>query len=189
MNAHKLAVATISSDVTRFHNRKQPFRIYHGCTNSTRKVTFDRDKLIDTSGLSSVLCIDKARKVAMVEPNVPMGKLATTILAHGLLPPVVTEFPGITVGGAFSGTAGESASFKFGFFDSTVNWIEIVLANGKVVIASPTQCSDLFYGAAGSLGQYAFRSAGSISFCPALFWASNTYVIETSRALVFKKGY
>jgi FAD/FMN-containing dehydrogenase len=34
-----------------------------------------------------------------------------------------------------SGTSGESSSFREGFFDHTVNWIEMVLADGQVVKA------------------------------------------------------
>jgi len=62
------------------------------------------------------------------------------------------EFPGITVGGGFAGTAGESSSFRYGFFDRTVNWIEMVLADGEVVRASGTEREDLFLGAASSFG-------------------------------------
>ena len=62
-----------------------------------------------------------------------MSALVDATLKHSLLPPVVPEFPNITVGGAFSGTAGESSSFRHGLFDRTVNWIEIILASGDVV--------------------------------------------------------
>jgi len=51
-----------------------------------------------------------------------------------------------------TGTAGESSSFKHGFFEKTVRWIEIVLPNGEVVTASPTERPDLFSGAAGTFG-------------------------------------
>jgi FAD/FMN-containing dehydrogenase len=43
------------------------------------------------------------------------------------------EFPGITVGGGYSGTSGESSSFKHGYFDQTINWVEMVLATGEIV--------------------------------------------------------
>ncbi|KAK3059845.1 hypothetical protein LTS18_009928, partial [Coniosporium uncinatum] len=73
-------------------------------------------------------------------------------MKEGLVPPVVMEFPGITVGGGFAGTAGESSSFKYGLFDGTVNRIEVVLSDGEIVQASDSERSDLFYGAAGSCG-------------------------------------
>src|SRR4051812_39021058 len=103
--------------------------------------------MVDTSGLSNVLKVDTESRTALVEPNVPMDSLVEATLKHGLIPPVVMEFPGITVGGGFAGTAGESSSFKYGFFDRIINWIEIVLANGEIVKASSTERPDLFYGA------------------------------------------
>lgn len=49
-----------------------------------------------------------------------MDRLVEETLKYGLIPPVVMEFPGITVGGGYSGTSGESSSFKHGFFDRTL---------------------------------------------------------------------
>lgn len=81
-----------------------------------------------------------------------MGKLVAETLSCGLLPKVVPEFPEITVGGAYAGTAGESSSFKYGIFDSTVSSIEIVLADGTIEIASEAENADLLYGSAGACG-------------------------------------
>ncbi|KAI0469006.1 hypothetical protein F4859DRAFT_488154 [Xylaria cf. heliscus] len=47
------------------------------------------------------------------------------------------EFPGITAGGGFAGTAGESSSFKHGYFDQCVNAVEMVLPDGEIVVAKP----------------------------------------------------
>ncbi|KAK4543712.1 hypothetical protein LTR36_005357 [Oleoguttula mirabilis] len=162
MEAHKAAVSAISSQVSTFHQRNVPFRLYHGATNSTQSRTVDRARMLDTSRLSHVLAVNQARKTCLVEPNVPMDRLVDAVLPFGLVPEVVMEFPGITVGGGFSGTAGESSGFKSGFFEDTVNWIEIVLGDGEVVRASPhdggggddddEHRSDLFWGAAGSFG-------------------------------------
>jgi FAD/FMN-containing dehydrogenase len=41
-----------------------------------------------------------------------MDKLVKATLKYGLVPPVVTEFPGITVGGAIQGAAAETSSFR-----------------------------------------------------------------------------
>ncbi|OIW26587.1 hypothetical protein CONLIGDRAFT_716848 [Coniochaeta ligniaria NRRL 30616] len=63
-----------------------------------------RDNTVDTSSLNRVLDIDVSKKT---EPNVPMDTLVAATLKAGLVPLVVMEFPGITVGGGFSGTSGE----------------------------------------------------------------------------------
>lgn len=152
MEKHNEDVARIASEVRKFHDRKESFRIYHGSSNSTRQSTREKDRIVDTSALNRVINIDVDRKRATVEPKVRMDQLAEATLAKGLLPPIVMEFPAITAGGGFAGMAGESSSFKYGFFDSIVLSIEIVLADGTVVVASDSERSDLFYGSARTCG-------------------------------------
>ncbi|KAI0844859.1 FAD-binding domain-containing protein [Daldinia vernicosa] len=152
MDAHHRAVASISKRLQEFYVQRQPFRVYHGSTNSTRTSEKNTDNTVDTSKLDHVLGVDKATKTALVEPNVSMDRLLDATRSAQLVPLVVMEFPGITVGGGFSGSAGESSSCRYGPFDSTINWIEIVLPNGKVVHASKSERSDLFWGAASGFG-------------------------------------
>ena len=118
MESHDRAVASIASTIRKFCTRKEAFRIYHGSTNSTRQSQYQRDRMVDTSALSNVLKVDVQNKTVLVEPNVPMDALIEATLQLGLIPPVVMEFPGITVGGGFAGTAGVCAFFhtKFTFW-------------------------------------------------------------------------
>lgn len=149
---HVRKVDILKSQVKEHHKAKIPFKIFHGSTNSTRILTFKKSQMIDTSNFDKVLDVNAKRKIVILEPNVPMDALVDATMAKGFLPPVVTEFPGITVGGAIQGGAGESSSFKHGFFSQTVNWVDYVLANGDLMRASPKENADLFYGAAGSSG-------------------------------------
>ena len=137
MDTHTKAVSEIAGHVKHFYALQKPFRIYHGSTTSTRQSQLRRDEMIDTTLLNRVLYIDAEKQLAVVEPNVAMDQLVAVTTRHGLIPPVVMEFPGITVGGGFAGTAGESSSFKHGLFEHTIQSIEVVLANGDVVRASP----------------------------------------------------
>lgn len=175
MESHGHAVARISKVIQKFYARKEPFRIYHGATNSTRQSQYQRSEMVDTSAFTNVLKIDTTSKTALVEPNVPMDALVEATLQHGLLPPVVMEFPGITVGGGFAGTAGESSSFRYGFFDRTINWIEMVLANGDIVKASSTENSDLFFGAASSFGTLGVTTLLEIQLIEAKSHVKMTY--------------
>ncbi|EOA81326.1 uncharacterized protein SETTUDRAFT_35173 [Exserohilum turcica Et28A] len=152
MERHKTTVEAIRSRIQHLYASKTAFRVYHGSTNSTRHAAFDRDAIVDVSTLNHILSIDAATQTAIVEPNVPMDVLVQETIKAGLLPPVVMEFPGITVGGGFVGTAGESSSFKHGFFDRTILSAEVILADGTLVTASPTQNADLFEGLRGSFG-------------------------------------
>ena len=152
MDAHEKRVAKVVERIRQLYDRKEPFRIYHGSTNNTHTSSRHRDRLVDTSGLSHILEIDAQAKTVLVEPNVAMDHLVEATLRHGLIPPVIMEFPAITCGGGHAGQAGESSSFRHGLFDKTVVWLEMVLADGNVVAASGSVNSDLFHGAAGSFG-------------------------------------
>jgi delta24-sterol reductase len=176
MELHKQAVAVIAANVRQFYDRKESFRIFHGSTNSTRPLSFHKHGYVDTSRLTHVLHIDRALKTVQVEPNVPMDELVKATLQYGLVPPVVMEFPGITVGGGFASTSGESSSFRHGFFDRTVNWVESVLANGKVLRASETENADLFHGAAGSFGTLGVTSLLELRLIEAKKYVELTYI-------------
>jgi delta24-sterol reductase len=153
LSAHQLRTARVASQVLSFHERGEPFRISHGGTNSTRRKK-SNSSTVSTSDFSNVLNVDCDKCIALVEPNVSMEQLVDATLPLGFIPPVVMEFPAITVGGGFSGTSGESSSFRNGVFDKTVNRIEIILGDGQVVFASPTENSELYHGAAGGFGTF-----------------------------------
>jgi hypothetical protein len=104
-----------------------------------------------------------------------MDRLVEATMKHGLVPPVVMEFPGITAGGGYAGTAGESSSFKYGFFDRTINSVEMVLANGEVVTASESQNSDLFRGAAGAVGSLGITTLIELQLIEAKKFVKATY--------------
>ncbi|CAK4032050.1 related to 24-dehydrocholesterol reductase precursor [Lecanosticta acicola] len=174
MEVHQDAVKAIASRVASFYDRKVPFRLYHGSTNTTQQRKVDLNKAIDTSKLNHVLAVDTERMTCLVEPNVAMDELVDAVLPYGVLPPVVMEFP-VTVGGGFAGTAGESSGFKYGFFDCIVNWIEIVLPNGEIVKASKTEREDLFHGAAGSFGTLGVTTLLELQLIPAKKYVELTY--------------
>jgi delta24-sterol reductase len=175
LESHNKSVEVVADSVRQFYERKEKFRIFHGSTNSTRPGAGQHGKVVDTSKLSNVLMIDAARRTALVEPNVPMDRLVEETLKHGLVPPVVMEYPGITVGGGYAGTCGESSSFKHGFFDSTINYIEMVLANGDIITCSEREHPDLFHGAAGAMGTLGITTLVELQLQVAGKYVETTY--------------
>ncbi|CZT18431.1 related to 24-dehydrocholesterol reductase precursor [Ramularia collo-cygni] len=173
---HDQAVLEISKKVEEFHAAKTPFRIYHGSTSSTRVSPYRHNNIVNISRLNHVLGVDTTHRVVYAEPNVPMDLLVDSTLKYDLLPPVVMEFPGITVGGGFSGTSGESSSFRHGLFHRTVQQVEIVLGNGEIVVASESLRSDLFHGAACSFGTLGIVTLLAIRLVPATSFVSLTYI-------------
>ena len=91
-----------------------------------------------------------------------MDKLVAATLKFGLIPTVVPEFPGITVGGAIQGTGAETSSHKYGCVSQTANWMEYILGDSSIVRASETENADLFYGSAGSCGSLGLITAAEI---------------------------
>ncbi|KAL2266246.1 hypothetical protein VTJ83DRAFT_5598 [Remersonia thermophila] len=184
MERHKAALSALTSTIRALHQRGLPYRINHGSTNSTRPRPSASVPTVDISGLNNVLSVDPSRRIALVEPNVPMDRLVEATLPHGLVPPVVMEFPGITAGGGFAGTAGESSSFRHGFFDDTVRKVEMVMADGEVVEAAnpsgpgaaqeATQ-GDLFRGAAGAVGTLGVTTLLEVSLMPARRFVRTRY--------------
>lgn len=175
MQNHRDLVGKIAASVQLYFKRREPFRIYHGSTNSTRQTTHRRENMIDISPLSRVLKIDTNARTALVEPNVPMDRLVESTLKHGLIPPVVMEFPGITAGGGFAGTGGESSSFKYGYFNETVKSVEIVLGDGTIITASDKQNRDLFHGASGAVGSLGITTMLEIQLIQAKKYVKVTY--------------
>ncbi|XWX00237.1 hypothetical protein V2A60_008257 [Cordyceps javanica] len=180
MEMHDAAVRVIAQQVRCFSEQSKPFRIYHGSTNSTRTSQRRADNTIDTSQLTHVLSVDAVSKTALVEPNVPMDALVEATLAHGLVPPVVMEFPGITAGGGFSGMAGESSSFRYGAFDATMRSIEIVLPTGQITRASKTDNPELFWGAASAFGTLGVVTLLEVELCDAKPYVELTYSLTTN---------
>jgi FAD/FMN-containing dehydrogenase len=89
-----------------------------------------------TLHISTRYWISIPNQVAIVEPNVPLDLLVSESLKQGLMPLVVMEVPGITVGNGFSGASSENTGWKEGLFDCSLDEVEMVLGNGEVVRAS-----------------------------------------------------
>lgn len=185
MDRHQRVVAQVASKVKDYFSRKEPFRISHGSTNSTRPNL--KKRVVDISSLRNVVAIDVKTKTAIVEPNVPMDRLVEATLPHGLVPPVVMEFPGITVGGGYAGTAGESSSFKFGFFDRIINEVEMIMADGEVIKASEKENKDLFRGAAGAVGTLGVTTLVNLKLIDAKKYVKTTYYPTRSIAEAVKE--
>jgi Delta24-sterol reductase len=176
LKSHNRDIQSVVAAVKRSHAEKRPFRIYHGHTNSTRQNVLKKNESIDVSTLNRVLSFNLEKKTVLVEPNVAMDSLVQATLKHGLIPAVVPEFPGITVGGAYAGTAGESSSFRWGFFDRLVTKAEVVLADGRVVEASEEGEKELFDRLPSTMGTLGVVTAVEVQLVQAKRFVETRYV-------------
>ena len=72
-------------------------------------------------------------RVVDVQAFASMETLVDALLPLGLVPAVVPEFKGITVGGSLQGLAAESSSFRLGFVHDAIVGFEVILGDGRVL--------------------------------------------------------
>ncbi|MCD6024239.1 MAG: hypothetical protein K0Q91_1155 [Fibrobacteria bacterium] len=108
---------------------------------------------LDVRAFNQVLAVDAENLTMDVEGMTPYETAVAGALAHGCLPAVVPELKTITVGGALTGVGIESSSFRYGFVHETAVEMDILLPDGRIVLARPdNEHRDLFYGFANSYG-------------------------------------
>lgn len=100
--------------------------------------------LLDVAGLNE-LKIDAANKIASIQPGVKSLQLVTEAREHGLCYPV-PHCPSVSVTGfSMGGGIGWNYSQLGGMACFSIDSAEVVLANGKKVIASQDQNPDLLW--------------------------------------------
>lgn len=174
---HTQDVAAVCAEVRAFLAHRKPGqamsikRSRGGHTDSNRTIDAVYKKLalqVDVSKLDCVVGVVEAAggrpPLMIVEPGVPMDELARVALAHGYVPQLVLEFPGITVGGAICGGGIESSSHAHGSFYDTVEEVDLITGDGIFRQGvSRTNEPDLFaglnttYGSMGILTRVAVR--------------------------------
>jgi len=121
----------------------------------------DRDaQRLDTSALTGVIDVDLAAGTAQVQGMTTYETLAAATLARGVMPLVVPQLKTITLGGAVTGLGIESTSFRHGLPHESVRAMDVLLAGGDVVTATPDgEHADLFAAFPNSYGTlgYALR--------------------------------
>src|SRR3989338_2291105 len=179
LKEHDKKVRALAEQMREFYKNGTKVRIYHGSTNPTRAQKFEADKMLDTIGFTEIIAVNEKEQYALVESNVPMDALVRETLKDGLIPPVVPEFPGITIGGAIQGGAGESSSFKYGGVHECCEEYEILLGNGEIVSASEIQNADLFHGTACSYGTLGVITLIKLKLIPAKKYVRLRYIRTT----------
>ena len=122
-------------------------------STTTTKDNRQRHRL-QTGLANRILSIEKSSKSVRCEPGVTMEELVDALLEHHLLPEVVPQFKALTVAGRIAGAGLESSAFRYGQFADALLEVTYLLSNGQIVTCSPTEHSDLFYGALGSCGTF-----------------------------------
>jgi FAD/FMN-containing dehydrogenase len=115
---------------------------------------------LDVRQFHDVLEVNPAAGWVDAEGMTTYEALTVACLAQGVMPAVVPQLKTITLGGAVAGVGIEASSHRHGLVHDTVLEIEVLLADGRIVTATPqNEHADLFFGFPNSYGTlgYALR--------------------------------
>jgi FAD/FMN-containing dehydrogenase len=128
---------------------------------------------VDVSALRNVLAIDEDGQTCTAEPGATFADVVRATLARGLLPKVVPELEGITLGGAVAGCSVESMSYRYGGFHDSCREYEIVTGTGERRVLGPDD--ELFHMLHGSYGTLAILTRITFELVPAKPFVKMTY--------------
>jgi glycolate oxidase len=117
--------------------------------------------IIDLSQMNQILSIEIANNLVIVEPGVICDDLNEKLKKFGyFFPPDPGSSSVCSIGGMVASNAGGIQAFKYGVTKDYVLFVEIILANGRILTfgsktlksVSSYNIKDLFVGSEGSLG-------------------------------------
>jgi FAD/FMN-containing dehydrogenase len=118
--------------------------------------------LLDVSALNRIHGVDAKALTAKVDAGVVWRDLVEHVLPMGLVPPVLTNNLGVTVGGTLSVAGLGVASFIHGTQADNVVELEAVMGTGEKVTASPKKNPEVFNAVRSSLGQFGVITSATL---------------------------
>ena len=134
MSTHRRAVEQIRQSYAEIPGDAAP-RLAKATSNLFRFRDADRGARLSARDLDEVISVDPAAMTAEVQGMTTYEHLVDATLPHGLMPYVVPQLKTITLGGAVTGLGIESTSFRDGLPHESVEELEILTGDGRVVVA------------------------------------------------------
>ncbi|MBO3749136.1 FAD-binding oxidoreductase [Streptosporangiaceae bacterium NEAU-GS5] len=134
MTAHSRAVAQISQSYAAMPEDAAP-RLAKATTNLFRFREPAKTAKLSARDLDQVIHVDPVAMTAEVQGMTTYEHLVDATLPHGLMPYVVPQLKTITLGGAVTGLGIESSSFKDGLPHESVEELEILTGDGRIIVA------------------------------------------------------
>jgi len=124
--------------------------------------------VLDLAGMAGVGRPDAARRTVDAGGGATWRDVVAAALREGLVPPVLTNNLGVTVGGTLSVAGLGIASFREGAQVDNVLELEVVTGAGEVVTCGPGRESDLFDAVRSGLGLCGVVTRATLRLVPAL---------------------
>jgi FAD/FMN-containing dehydrogenase len=123
--------------------------------------------LVIDMGPLHAISVDAGRRTVSVQAGAVWSAVLTECLAHGLTPPVFTDYIELSIGGTLSAGGMGGAAHQHGAQVDTVVELEVVTGTGEVVTCSPARHADLFHAALAGLGQVGVITRAVLALVPA----------------------
>ncbi|MFB9893204.1 FAD-binding oxidoreductase [Planobispora takensis] len=159
MSEHRRAVERIRESYSAIPQDAPP-RLAKATTNLFRFRKGGQGAALSAKDLDRVIEVDPVTMTAEVQGMTTYEHLVDATLPHGLMPYVVPQLKTITLGGAVTGLGIESTSFRDGLPHESVEEMEILTGDGRIVVArDDNEHRDLFRAFPNSYGTlgYALR--------------------------------
>ena len=134
-------------------------------TQSGQALT-DGGILLDLTSLDRILAIDPQGPAADCQAGVKWETLVRQTIPQGLVPPVLTNNLGVTIGGTISVAGLGVASFRFGAQGDHALELEVVTGAGDVIICSESRDREVFDAVRSTLGQFGVITRARIRLRP-----------------------
>lgn len=125
------------------------------------------DGLVIDTGPLNAIAVDPVAMTATVGAGVLWSALLAASLAHGLTPPVFTDYIELSIGGTLSAGGLGGAAHHHGAQVDNVTELEVVTGTGEIVVCSPERNADLFHTALAGLGQVGVITRATVRLVPA----------------------
>ena len=164
-----------------------PLRLGKSTSNLFRDRAGAPARRLDVRDFANVLHVDPAAGTIDVEGMTPYATLVEESLRRGVMPTVVPQLKSITIGGAVTGCGIESSSFRYGLVHETVQELEVLLPDGRVVVCAPdNEHRDLFYGFPNSYGTLGYALRVKVKAIPVRRFVRLTHVRHSDARAYFQ---
>ncbi len=154
--------------------QRAPF-VARGQGHSTRGHTLiEGGTVLDLTLLEGV--VELGRDRVRVLAGTRWSDLVTFTVGHGLTPPVLTDYLGISVGGTLSVGGIGGQSFRHGLQIDNVLELQVVTGEGRLVRCSREHEPALFAAVCGGLGQFGVVVEATLALLPAPHTVHVTHV-------------
>ncbi|MBI3547054.1 MAG: FAD-binding oxidoreductase [Gammaproteobacteria bacterium] len=166
------------------NHRGAEIRLAKSTSNLFRDRQETSARKLDVRDFNNVLQVTD--EYVEVEGMTPYAKLAAECLKHHVMPAVVPQLKSITIGGATVGCGIESSSFRYGLVHETVQEMEILLGDGRIVCCTPeNEHRDLFYGFPNSYGTLGYALKIKAKVAPVKPYVKLTHAVYADAKIYF----